>query len=499
AAALDERFRLLTGGSRTASPHRQTLRGMLDWSYELLDERERSVVRRCGVFAGGFDLDALQNVVADGALDPWDALDALQALVDKSLVVAETFGSDRRYRMLETAREYAFERLDEAGEVDVLARRHAEHFAALASATYDRYWSGYVSDAFDALTPDRDNLRAVLAWALGCGADLSLAARLCGSLAIFWNQQGVAVQGLRSVEEVVARLTEAVPIEDRAHAWTALAFLVGRLMMHDRAIDVAKQAAALARAAGLGVLEARALSIQAMALLHLERHEDAAVLNDQITAIAAATGDARSAVSGLERRAFVAAGREAWTQAEALLAEVLAIQRSHGAAHDAGVTMYNQAEMAYVAGDTPRAIALAREGIELCGSTEAHRVQVLLNLTGYLIDSDRLDEAAATLREALALCERNRYPVWGAFGVQYAAEIALRRQDRDAAARLLRAAEVLLDAVGGHRGPGELRSYNRVVAAFGPKWAQERGLSSSRSDLSYDAANAEARRIVALV
>ena len=114
AARLDERFRLLTGGSRTAVERHQTLRQAVDWSYDLLDERERTILDRLGVFAGGFTLDAAEAVVGGDDIDPLDVLDGVAQLVDKSLVVAEREHHDTRYRLLETIRQYALERLDDA-------------------------------------------------------------------------------------------------------------------------------------------------------------------------------------------------------------------------------------------------------------------------------------------------------------------------------------------------------------------------------------------------
>ena len=133
AARLDERFRLLTGGRRVALERHQTLPAAVEWSYELLDQRERLVFERLAVFAGSFDGAAVGAVVTDDAVTEWDAIDALHGLVRKSLVLAEEqAGGGIRYQMLETLRQYAHDRLDERGEADAWRRRHAEYFASLA-------------------------------------------------------------------------------------------------------------------------------------------------------------------------------------------------------------------------------------------------------------------------------------------------------------------------------------------------------------------------------
>ncbi len=164
---LDERFRLLTGGRRSAVERHQTLRATVDWSYSLLGERERAVFDRLGVFAGSFDAQAAQAVVVGDGVEAWDVLDALTELVAKSMVVAEeTAEGTTRYQMLETLGQYARERLDEHGDTDRWRRRHAEHFAAWAEDA----GPGLVSR--DELTwrtrenVELDNLRAAVTWAL---------------------------------------------------------------------------------------------------------------------------------------------------------------------------------------------------------------------------------------------------------------------------------------------------------------------------------------------
>ena len=122
---LDERFRLLTGGARTAVERHQTLRQAVDWSYDLLAPREQELLNRLGVFAGGFTLDAAESVAAGGGIETFDVLDGLGQLVDKSLVVADATPVGTRYRLLETIRQYALERLDDTGETDTTRRRHA--------------------------------------------------------------------------------------------------------------------------------------------------------------------------------------------------------------------------------------------------------------------------------------------------------------------------------------------------------------------------------------
>ena len=181
AARLDERFRLLTGGSRTAVERHQTLRQAVDWSYDLLRPLERGVLDRLGVFAGGFTLDAAEAVVAGDGIDRVDVLDGVAQLVDKSLVVAERAGDETRYRLLETIRQYALERLDDAGITDAVRRRHAEWCADFTADVSIGVRGRDELRWVTRLRRELDNLRAGITWAAEVD-DADLALRQLGEL-----------------------------------------------------------------------------------------------------------------------------------------------------------------------------------------------------------------------------------------------------------------------------------------------------------------------------
>jgi predicted ATPase len=172
AGLLDERFRLLTGGRRTAVERHQTLRAAVDWSYGLLSESERVVFDRVAVFSGGFTLAAATAVVTGEGIEGWDVLDAVGGLVAKSMVVAEPgAGEHTRYQLLETLRQYGRERLDEDCSTDHWRRRHARHFAAFA-AEVARGLRGRDEVAWrERLMGDLDNLRSAVLWGLDTGVE----------------------------------------------------------------------------------------------------------------------------------------------------------------------------------------------------------------------------------------------------------------------------------------------------------------------------------------
>jgi predicted ATPase/class 3 adenylate cyclase/DNA-binding NarL/FixJ family response regulator len=189
--SLHDRFRLLTGGARTAVRRQQTLRASVDWSHALLTEPERVLFRRLAVFAGGFDLDAAQAVGASSGAESYQLLDQLSLLVDKSLVVADDSGAGMRYRLLETVRQYAQEKLGESGEADEVRTRHRDYFATTATQLESRGESGD-EQLVRWAESEIDNLRAAFAWSRET-SDLDTALRIITSLRPLWLR-GVGVQ-----------------------------------------------------------------------------------------------------------------------------------------------------------------------------------------------------------------------------------------------------------------------------------------------------------------
>ena len=192
---LHDRFRLLTGGARTAVRRQQTLRASVDWSHALLTEPERILFARLAVFMGGFDLDAAQAVAGGGDVERYQVLDLLTLLVDKSLVVAESTSGRTRYRLLETVRQYALEKLGESGEADAVRTRHRDHYTAMAALLDTAAGIPTVSMRLEQTDTEIDNLRAAFAWSRE-NSDIELASQLTSSLQPLWLARGRIREGL---------------------------------------------------------------------------------------------------------------------------------------------------------------------------------------------------------------------------------------------------------------------------------------------------------------
>ncbi|MFD7789047.1 BTAD domain-containing putative transcriptional regulator [Streptomyces nojiriensis] len=232
---LDDRFRLLTSGARTVLPRQQTLRAVVDWSWELLDEAERTVLRRLSVFAGGCDLAAAEAVCADPDHDPdhdptYDPADVLGSLVDKSLVLAEPDqgpGDDgMRYRMLETIHEYAAERAAaHPADARATARRHAAHYLAFAEEAEPLIRSAAQLPWIRRVETELDNLRAALHSAVVENADTEAGQRLVFALGWFWWLRNYRAEGAEWTTRTLA-LTSEVPPEGTPAYWRFMRLLV---------------------------------------------------------------------------------------------------------------------------------------------------------------------------------------------------------------------------------------------------------------------------------
>ncbi|NUR97205.1 MAG: AfsR/SARP family transcriptional regulator [Kribbellaceae bacterium] len=216
---LDDRFRLLTGGSRTALPRHRTLRAVVDWSWELLSDAERAVLRRLSVFAGGASLESAERVCSGGEVESYEVLDLLTNLTEKSLVVTK---DDQRYRLLGTIKEYAQQRLEEAGETDAIRRAHLAYFTELAETADPHLRRAEQLDWLAILEPEHDNIAAAMRAAIAA-EDAVGAMRLAAAAGWYWWFAGHKIEGNEFLLAAPA-LPGEVPDEVRAVVY---AFVTG--------------------------------------------------------------------------------------------------------------------------------------------------------------------------------------------------------------------------------------------------------------------------------
>ena len=258
-ARLDDRFRLLTGGRRTALPHQQTLRATVEWSVGLLGAPERRLFPRLAVFAGGWDLEAAEAVgdAMSDADDDGAVLDVLAHLVDQSLVDAEAPSDGAaRYRLLETLRADALERLEAGGEDERVRRRHAAYYLSLAERSADEIRGPHSGDRFSLLEREHGNLRAALDWFAACG-EVGDGLRLCAALWRFWWIRGHLGEGRARLEHFLSRRGAAGPSREDTEAHALALYGAGIIARYQGDLVAARafHTEALARWRGAGDTE----------------------------------------------------------------------------------------------------------------------------------------------------------------------------------------------------------------------------------------------------
>lgn len=234
AARLDDRFRLLTGGSRTALPRQQTLRALIDWSYDLLSEAERTLLCRLSAFVDGWTYEAAEAVCSGDGVEPFDVLDLLAHLVDKSLVtVDEADEANARYRLLETIRQYARDKLLDSGQTSAVRDRHLDYFVHFGDEAYAHFFTAQQAEWSRQVRAEEDNVRAALEWGMDQHPEAAL--HLSGRLSAYWQLMGYPSEGIRWLQLGLDRVAALPPVEgaearerqfNRAHAQLGLAALL---------------------------------------------------------------------------------------------------------------------------------------------------------------------------------------------------------------------------------------------------------------------------------
>jgi non-specific serine/threonine protein kinase len=354
AARLDQRFRLLTEGSRTSLPRHQTLRATLDWSHQLLSEAERALLRRLAVFAGGFTLEAAETVGAGEGIAETDVLDLLSALVNKSLVLAESPGEHERYRLLETIRQYAEEKLLESGEAVVVRDRHRDWYLDLAERAWPELTRRDQVRWLDRLDTEHDNLRAALGRCKTDDAAAEMELRLAGALGRYWSFRGFVNEGREWLDHALAR------VERRPSVALALALnWSGEFSAQNYA--VARARALLEESVAVARL-ASAPAVASIALRHLSGcqsgigHDDRAEkLLEAALAAAREGNDARESAFNLGYLGLAAMEKGELGLARHRLEQVISLARQSSDQSAVAFSLASLAQLEFHAGNLDRA------------------------------------------------------------------------------------------------------------------------------------------------
>lgn len=462
---LTNRLKLLIGGARDLPTRQQTLRGTIDWSYNLLTTDEQTLFARLVVFVGGCSLEAVEAVCnATGDLEI-DELDGLASLVDKSLLRQEEgIDGEPRFTMLETIREYALERLTESGVVTALSAQHATFFTDLAEQAEPELTGPQQVVWLNRLEQEHDNLRAALEWALTSGA-AEIATRLGAALWRFWWTRGHLTAGRRRLTQVLEHSAAVAP-RLRARALDAAGVLVHSQCDYAQAVALYEESLALWQQ--LGDKEGTATVLNNLGIVANEQGDyvRARAFYEQSLALRRELGDDINIAKTLINLGTVAHDQGDYRQAETAYQESLALFQTLGDKWSITLTLSNLANLALSQNDYQRATRCAEAALVLSRELGdrvgiAHALSNLAHATTYQHDHER---AIALYQESLL----NFYELQDRSGVaeclEGLASVSAAQGNSLPAIQLWSAAEALRDAIGAPLAPADRAAYDRQLA-----------------------------------
>jgi predicted ATPase len=448
AARLDDRFQLLTGGSRAALPRHQTLRGAMDWSYDLLSEQERTLFRRLSVFAGGFTLEAAEAVCSGDVVDQHEILDLLSHLVDKSLVGAEGQDGDIRYRQLETIRKYARVRLAEANETSHVQRRHRDFFLVLASDAEPQLMGAEQAVWLNSLEREHDNLRAALEASRDDSPEATF--RLTGALWWFWFVRGYWNEARRWLDWLEAALPEHLSVSPAARAKAAYGagLVAHRLGELERAEAFSQASLTLSRE--IDDKPGVAFSLFVLGTLALTREGDdtrAADLLEESQALFRELNHTWGLARALNSLGVGAQKQGDHERAERSFKESMMLSRAIHDRWGVAKSLNRLGELARVRGDHPQARAYYDNALALCRELgdKAGAGTVLSNLGYVELHEGNLPRAAESFRESLLIFRDLGFRRIMGLGLVGLAGLARARGHPVEAAKILAAANTVLE------------------------------------------------------
>jgi predicted ATPase len=401
AARLSDAFHLLTGGSRTGLPHQQTLRATIDWSHALLSDAERACFRRLAVFAGGWTLAVAEAVCAGDGVEAPDVLDLLAQLANKSLVVIDRQpGQEARYHLLEIIRQYAWEKLQEAGEEEQSCTRHLGCYCRLAQEVEPKLYGAQQLEGLAQLDAEQGNMRAALEWGLGNG--LEDGARLAAALSWYWHLRGRWPDGYAWLQRALA-VASGGSKALRALLLSRAGYLASVLRDADRVVSYSEESIALYRE--LGDQEGMAFALATLVVVAFEHHADRehgrALSQESLDLYRQASNKWGSRhVLGLLGFAYA---REQPDYSVACWQESLALARELGVPDGIAWALYGLGIAAFFAGELEQAMAAFTEGLPLSHAVGQPYlvVESLIFMEMIALRQGDFEQAKAIAREAL--------------------------------------------------------------------------------------------------
>ena len=455
ATRLGDRFRLLTSGSRTSLPRQQTLRALIDWSHDLLTERERQLLRQLSVFAGGWTLEAAESVLAGSEIDDAALLELLAGLVDKSLVAADV--RTGRYRLLETMRQYAAEKLEASGEGKSTRDRHLDYYLKFVETAEQHLYASDQTSWLARLDDERENLLAAHAWCAHSNDSGVKGLRLVNAAKAYWFSRGLLPLGKRAVLEALARPGAQRPTRERCVALFGAGQFCSFAGEYEEAIGYLEQSVAIARE--LGDQKRIAATLQPLGFAELGRRrfvEARRHLEESVT-VARAIDDKQQLAAALNALAQLCRVEGDLAGAEPLYDQVVALGRQVG---------------------NPNLVAIG-----------------LLNVTMVYVLRGAHSSARMALQEIMTIADETHSMPVGQSALEVAAGFAATQREPVLALRLFGAAEANTHLTGITRDPADDAFLQPLIAKARDELGEPVATVSEQAgrDAGYEAGMAEVR------
>jgi predicted ATPase len=484
---LDDTFRLLTAGSRTALPRHQTLRATLDWSYNLLTDDERRLLNRLSVFAGGFMLDAAEAVCEERSGAETAVLDLLMRLVEKSLVVADRQVDRVRYRLLEPIRQYARDKLVESGEDSIIRRRHLAFFLRFVDEAADGM-SRPFDQWLEQSEQEFDNVRAALDWALS-GHDVEGGAHLAVAVWRFWLHRGSLSEGRIVLNRALTAAADDISPPLRMKALNALAYIALTQDDYEEVASLCRQSLALAGQAGEDRETAVALAILGHTRWHMNDATEAVRLCEESLALARRSADRRGLAVAVREFSYVLWHLEDYVRLEPLASEYLHLAGGLGDRSATADALLLLGRTALHHGDYARAASLYEESLSLSRAQrdKVAAVRAMVSLADLAVQRGTLAQAETLYQEGLVVSMELGDRWWLTRCVEGMALLEASRSRFARAATLLGVAAELRDTMRSQHPPSDqeqaVRRAREMLGAqaFDHAWAKGRAMT--RDDL----------------
>lgn len=477
AERLDDRFRLLTGGSRTALPRQQTLQALIDWSYDLLDEPEKVLFRRLAVFVGGWTLEAAESVCAGDGIESFEVLDLLTQLVDKSLVQVDDSGETVRYFRLETIRQYARQKLLESDETQTIRQRHLDYFIQLSGWADENWISPRQQGTERRIRAEFDNYRAALAWTLENQPEDALQLISWVVFMGLWIFQGYMTEGHNWCQTAITHI-EALPSVEGddllyrkkmlARAWDFVSIATMNLGEHRVSKEASEKCVALAREMGDKKMLAIGLASFGIGAVYSGEPKLALEATEEAYALSQELNFDLGLMWAINTMTHIYSVTEDKVQLKRYKKEAKALLRRAGVPPNPAEVETELSAEALENGDKADALKHAEAAIELYYEVgDKYRATFFVSEVAHALrDQGELDDALVYYRRAIVLWQDFGHRSAMAHQLECFAFIAIERGQRARAVKLFGAADALREVSNSVRTPAEQKEFEEAKASL---------------------------------